>query len=142
MSMQMTKLAAGGGLAIMGGLNNLSISLFNVPITVVFMAAAGALLSFAYNVDGDDKMPRRKLFVLVLANTMLACAAVAVLPQWLGWSWNSPKIEGSLALLFAAIARFAVPWGLKVMPELAKEILSKWFRLGEYKQEARKDNDP
>lgn len=139
----MTKVAAGGGLAITGWLNNISISLFNVPVTVVAMAAAGALLSFAYNVDGDEEMPRKKLFILVMANTMLACAAVAVLPQWLGWSWNSSKIEGSLALLFAALARFVIPWGLGLVPELGKEILSKWFKLGQYNtQDTRNRNGP
>lgn len=135
----MTKVAAGGGLALTGWLNNISISLFNVPITVVAMAAAGALLSFAYNIEGDDKMPRRRLYVLVVANTMLACAAVAVVPQWMDWSWNSPKIEGSLALIFAALARFVIPLGLKLIPEMGREILSKWFKLGEYKQDPRKD---
>lgn len=139
--MTMTRAAAGGGLAMAGALNNLSITLFNVPITVVFMAAAGALLSFAYNVEGDEKMPRRKLFVLVIANTMLACAAVAVLPQWLGWDWNSPKIEGSLALLFASLARFVIPWALKLIPDIGKEVVSKWFKIGDYKQTPRKDND-
>lgn len=130
MRMTMTKAAAGGGLAITGLLNDLSISLFNVPLTVVFMAFAGAMLSFAYNIEGDEKISRRKFYGLIVANTIFACAAVAVIPQWLGWVWASPKIEGSLALLFAAIARFIVPLLLKFLPDILKRLT----KIGEYKQ--------
>lgn len=130
MRMTMTKVAAGGGLAITGLLNDLSISLFNVPVTVVFMAFAGAMLSFAYNVDGDDKISRRKFYGLIIANTIFACAAVAVIPQWMGWVWASSKVEGSLALLFAAIARFIVPLLLKFLPDILKRLT----KIGEYQQ--------
>ena len=111
-------------------LNNWSIALFNVPITVIGMAAAGSILSFAYEAEGSKpKMTRKKMYFLAVANTVLASAAVAVLPSWLGWTWVSKGgMEGSLALLVAASARFVIP-AILSMP---KELLSKFFGIGKY----------
>ncbi len=113
-----------------GMINGWSIALFNVPLTVLGMAAAGSMLSFAYTSDTDDKITKRKLYTLAISNTILATAAVAVLPGWLGWDWANSKIEGSLALLLSASARFFIP----ALIRLPSELFQKWFKLGKYNQ--------
>jgi hypothetical protein len=127
--------AAVAGAAGLGPLDSLSLVLFNVPISVVVMAAAGSLLSFAYDGDGPA-ISRKRMFFLAVTNTSLACAAVAVFPGAFGWEWASSKIEGSMALLFALSARFVAQPFIRFIPEL----LSKWLRIGKYYQGQR--NDP
>lgn len=114
--------------AMTGMLNTFTISLFNVPLNVIILAAAGCLLSYAY--DGNSEhVEKKKVYFSVLANTFTACAAVSVVPHFLGWGWYSDKMQGSVAFLFALSARFAVPFFFKVMPE----IIRRWFKIGEYK---------
>ena len=113
---------------IAGIVNDFTISLFNVPLNVIILAAAGCLLSYAY--DGySEHVQKKKFYFSVLANTFTACAAVSVVPHFMGWDWYSDKMQGSVAFLFALSARFAVPFFFKLMPE----IIRRWFRVGEYK---------
>lgn len=113
-------------------INNWSLSLFNVPVTVLGMAAAGSILSFAYDMEGGKKMTRKRLYFLAAANTVLAAAAVSLIPQWMGWTWMNQGLHGSFALLLAAVARFAIPAFLHLIPE----IISRIFRLGKYRENA------
>ena len=121
------KIVGMGGLAAAsaGVLNNVSVPLLGVPLTVIGMAAAGAYLSFAY---GKPEKNRKKLYGLAVANTFLACVAVAVLPKALGWEWTVPKIEAPLAGLFAFGARWFIPAFVESIPEWIHRIL----KLGEY----------
>lgn len=121
--------------AAAGMLNSFTISLFNVPLNVIILAAAGCLLSYAYN-ENREKVSRKKFYFSVLANTFTACAAVSVAPHLLGWSWYSDKMMGSVAFLFALSARFAVPFFFKMVPE----IIRRWFRIGEYKDTSERVN--
>lgn len=115
--------------AITGALNQSAISLFNVPLNVIILAAAGCLLSYAY--EGQPEHTQKKKFYLsVAANTLTAVAAVSVVPSFLGWGWYDDKMQGSVAFLFALSARFAVPFFFKMVPE----IMRRWFRIGEYKE--------
>lgn len=131
----------GGAALIWTWVNNVSLHLFNVSITVVFLSTVGAWLSYSY---ADDTKPstkpisRKKLYLSTITNTLLAIACVAVLPQMLGWTWYNTKIEGSVAFLFAFLARRVAPLFLEYLPE----IFRKWFRIGEYKaaQEQPKEN--
>lgn len=118
------------GISASGLINSWSIALFDLPLTVVGMAAAGSMLSFAYNMEGDKDMSRRKLYFLSVANAVFAVCITSILPDYMGWGWYSPKMEGVFALLLAAVARFAIPVGLKLFPELGRKLL----RLGEYKR--------
>lgn len=124
------------GLGMM--LNNISLSLFNLPPPVFVMAFAGAALSFAWSSDDEAELPKKKMYKLVAMNTIGAVALTAVLPGWLGWDgdWYTPKMAGSLALILAASARFIIP----ILRTLAPEIMRKWFRLGEYSTKANKEN--
>lgn len=117
--------------AVAGLLNSLTVNLFNVPLNVIMLAAAGCLLSYAYdgNAEHIEKKRKKKFYFSVLANTFTACAAVSVVPHFLGWGWYSDKMQGSVAFLFALSARFAVPFFFKMMPE----IIRRWFKIGEYK---------
>lgn len=122
------------GVATLGVANMISnafTSVFSVPLTVPMMAAAGAMLSFAYDDDASTKTKRTKKQVvfLVVANTVITTAAVAVLPEMLGWNWYSTKLQGSVALLMAASARFVIPLAIKTLPEIVR----KWFKVGEYR---------
>lgn len=107
-------------------LDEISLSLFNVPLTVVGMAAAGALLGFAYADESDEKMTRGQVYKLALANTVFTVCAVAVLPGWLGWSWYNEDIQGAFSLLLAASARFII----RVLIKLPAEIVRKYLGLG------------
>jgi len=120
---------------IAGIVNDFTISLFNVPLNVIILAAAGCLLSYAY--DGHpEHVQKKKFYFSVLANTFTACAAVSVVPHFMGWDWYSDKMQGSVAFLFALSARFAVPFFFKLMPE----IIRRWFRVGEYKDIPERDS--
>lgn len=126
-----TKTLTATGIAAigLGPLDAVSFSLFGATSTTLFMALVGAAISFAYN-EGEDAppLPKKRMYFLILANTLVSTAAVSVLPGLLGWEWYSTKIEGSVALLLAVSARFTIPLFVKTLPELIR----KWFRIGEY----------
>lgn len=113
-----------GAFASMGVVNDWSMPLFGVPLTVIGMAAAGAWLSYAY---GKPEPNRKKLYTMAVANTFVATVCVAVLPVWLGWEWTNSRIEAPLAGLFAFSARFAIQPAIDLIPAL----LRKWFKLEE-----------
>lgn len=125
----MKLLSLGVSATIAGFLNSITLSLFNVPLNVIILAAAGCLLSYAYE-GNSEHVEKKKFYFSVLANTFTACAAVSVVPHFLGWGWYSDKMQGSVAFLFALGARFAIPFFFKMMPE----IIRRWFRIGEYKE--------
>lgn len=131
----MTKILTAGALAAasMGPLDSVALHLFDVSATTIFMSLAGAILSFAYS-EGEETLPasRKRLYFLVAANTFISAAIIAVAPGILGWEWYNNKVEGSMALLLAASARFTIPLFLRTLPELFKELMRKWFGLGEY----------
>lgn len=114
----------------LGIVNDASIAAFNLPIIVPIMAAGGAMLSFAYDDDNSEttKLTKKRVIILVIANTLLTTAAVSVFPAWLGWDWYDSKLQGSLALLLAAGAKFVIPLAIRTLPE----IIRKWFKIGEY----------
>lgn len=122
------------GVATLGVANMISnafTSVFSVPLTVPMMAAAGAMLSFAYDDDNSTKtkLTKKRAMFLVIASTVITTAAVAVFPEMLGWNWYSAKLQGSVALLMAASARFVIPLAIKTLPEIVR----KWFKVGEYR---------
>jgi hypothetical protein len=129
--------AGAAGLAGLGPLDTASVYLLGVPVHVIFMSLLGAALSYAFQIEGEAPAPKRKMYFSVAANTMLASACVAVLPGLLGWDWYSSKVEGSVALLFAASARFTIPLLIKTFPE----IIRKWFRVGEYNVNKKAQNE-
>lgn len=131
----MKLLTIGASAAVTGFLNSLALTLFNVPINVVVLAAAGCLLSYAYE-GNPEHTPKKKLYFSILANTFTATAAVSVVPHFLGWGWYSDSMQGSVAFLFALAARFAVPFFFKMLPE----IIRRWFRIGEYKDVPEKND--
>lgn len=114
-----------------GMVNTFTISLFNVPLNIIMMAAAGCLLSYAYDGNSEhiENKKKTRFYFSVLANTFTAVAAVSVVPHLLGWSWYSDKMQGSVVFLFALSARFAIPFFFKMMPEIVR----RWFKIGEYK---------
>ena len=108
-----------------GFINNLTIPLLGVPLTVVVIAVGGALASFAY---GEPAKNRKTLYTLAAVNAFLASLLIAVLPQAMGWAWASPKMEPALAGLTAALLRFVVPPLISLVPDIIKKI----FKLDKY----------
>lgn len=100
--------------------NDLTLPFFGVHLTVISMAAGGAIVSFAY---GDPITSRKRLYVLALANTFLASVCVAVLPAALGWQWVQPGLQPAFAALIAAGARWFVPATITLIPEFMRKIL-------------------
>lgn len=116
--------------------NDWSIALFNVPIHVVLMALAGAVLSYGF---GDAALTRGfKLYFSMLAYAFISAVAVAILPGVFGWEWSNSRLEGPLAGAFAAAGRFVIPALLKAFPAMATELMHKWFGIGEYKRQLSK----
>lgn len=95
-------------------LNEISTSLFGVPLTVLGMSAAGAFASFAY---GKSEMSRKRLFVLAVVNTLLGAFGVAVLPAWLKWAWVTPTMQPPIAGLLAFFSRWTVPLVIEMAPQ-------------------------
>ena len=140
-----TTIATGVAAVSLSPLDAIAVSLFGVTSTTVFMALAGAVISFAYN-EGEATQPitRKKMYFLILANAFVASAAVSVLPDLMGWEWYSSKVQGSIALLLAVSARWVIPLFFKLLPEVAKEVISKWFKIGAYhapKKESPNENN-
>lgn len=132
-SMTKTLTATALAAASLGPLDSVSFTLFGTASsTTVFMALVGAAISFAYN-EGEEApaIPKKKMYFLIIANTLICTAAVSVMPGLLGWEWYSNKVEGSVALLMAVSARFIIPLFFKTLPEIVR----KWFKLKEYKGE-------
>lgn len=116
--------------------NIIPMFLFNVPLSVIFMAFVGAMLSYAW-ADEQPPLPKRKVYVGVIFYTMLTSSLVAILPHWLGWEWYDIKYQGSLAFIMAAGARFVLPAFTKMLPEIVR----KWFKIGEYNPNRKPDNE-
>jgi hypothetical protein len=111
-----------------GPINHITTPFFGVPLTVLAMAAGGALVSFAY---GEPEPSRKKLYTTAAANTFLAAIFVAVIPRAFGWAWSVPALEPAFAAGVAWMARWAVPTTIKLVPD----ILRKVFKLNKEDEE-------
>lgn len=134
--MNMKIAATGIAAGIIGAINSVTTSLFDVSGVVPFLAFTGALLSYGYEIEGYEIPKRGKKFYFVLTtNALAATAAVSVFPHFFGWEWYDPKMQGSVAFLMALGGRFIVPIFFKLLPEIVR----KWFKVGEYKQVKKED---
>jgi len=116
---------AAGGVAAAGGLNAITVPLFNVPLVTIGMAAFGALLSFSY---GRAVAKRLDLYKMAFANTFLGCALVTVLPAALNWEWmQASQLQPSLAFMLAMGARWFVPLAIEIAPAATRGALSRFF---------------
>lgn len=117
-------LVGGAATGLVGSLvfNDISLPFFGVHLTVITMAAGGAIVSFAY---GDPITSRKRLYTLAAANTFIASVSVAVLPAMLGWEWVNNGLQPALAAFIAVGARWVVPSMITMIPEFLRKI----FRL-------------
>lgn len=120
--------AGAAGAAGLGPLDSISLYLFGVPISVIFMALCGAAISHTFHLDGDKPLSKKKVYLSITGNTVVASATISFLPEMLGWDWYSPRVEGSMALVFALASRMVIPLFFKTLPEAVR----KWLRVGEY----------
>ena len=103
-------------------INNWSVPFFNVPMTVVAMAALGSLLSFAW---GEREEKKSRLYMTALASTFMGIITVAVFPDMMGWEWVNDPIKPPLAGGVALAMRFIFPNVITLLPEVLRKI----FRL-------------
>jgi hypothetical protein len=97
-----------------------NIPFFNAPITVLGMATAGSILSFAFGVSEPS---RKRLFGVAIASTFVGAAAVTVLPAAFKMEWVSPVVQAPLAFFLAFFARWIVPLLIVILPALVKRHL-------------------
>ena len=128
-----TVVTGGAVAATYGWLNNISVPLFAVPLTVIAMAAAGAYLSAS---QGTPEKKNAKFYLRHLGYLFMSVVSVSVIPNILGWDWVSPRLEGPIAGALAFSARYWVPATLELIPEIVKKV----FKLKEYKDASYNDN--
>lgn len=119
--------AGAAGLSWVAIINEWSVQLFSVPLTVVGMAAAGTLLSFGY---GPKSESRKKIYLEAMFVTFVSVCAVAVIPNVMDWTIK-PELQAPTAGVIGALGRFAVDPLIKLIPELLRKI----FRLDKAKDE-------
>ena len=123
----MKLLGFGGAVAATyGWLNDISMPLFGVPLTVIAMAAAGTFLS------ASQAKPEKKGVKFYLKHSgymFMAIVSVSIMPNIMGWDWAVPRLEGPIAGGLAFSARHWVPATIELIPEIVKKI----FKLKEYK---------
>lgn len=110
------------GASVGGLVNQWSVQLFNVPLTVVGMTVAGTLLSFGY---GPKVENRKNLYLQALFIAFLATVTVAVIPEVMDWDWVTPKLQAPLGGMLGVLGRFTIDPAIKLVPELLRKI----FRL-------------
>lgn len=101
--------------------NNVTVPLFGVPLTVLAMAAAGAMVGSGYT---DPVESRKKLYTLTLANTIFAAWFVVLIPAWQGWS-ILPIALPPLAGVIAAVNCILIPAAFKRLPSFVNKWLDK-----------------
>jgi len=112
--------------ATYGWLNDVSVPLFGVPMTVIAMAAAATYLS------ASQAKPEKKnatFYLKHLGYLFMSVVSVSIVPQLLGWDWVVPRLEGPIAGALAFSARYWIPATLELIPEIIKKL----FKLREYK---------
>lgn len=110
------------GVSVGGLINQWSIQLFNVPLTVVGMTVAGTLLSFGY---GPKIENRKNLYLQALFIAFLSTVTVAIVPEFMDWEWVTPKLQAPLGGMLAVLGRFTIDPAIKIIPEVLRKI----FRL-------------
>lgn len=111
-SVGIAALSAAAASNAMPGLNDLSVPLLGVPLTVITMSAAGAACAFAWP-QGESS--RAKLFGVFAASTFVGASCVSVIPHLFGLAWPR-ELQGALALLFGMLAPWAVPAARSALP--------------------------
>lgn len=95
-------------------INNATVPIFGVPLTVLLMATLGSLLGIGIT---DPIEPRKKLYFTICINTFFAAWFVILLPEWRGWEL-SPVAQPPLAGFLAACNAIIVPAFFKALPDL------------------------
>ncbi len=99
-----------------GAINDFSVPLLGVPLTVITMSAAGAMCAFAWP---KAEASRAKLFAVTIASTFVGAACVSVIPQLFGRDWPR-ELQGPLAFLFGLLAPWVVPAVRTAVPSFVK----------------------
>jgi hypothetical protein len=104
------------------GFDHYIVAFIGVPFTVVGMAAAGSLLSFAF---GTGEPNRFKLFATFIGATFIGAAAVTWIPALFHiWEVADP-VKPVTGFFYALFTRWAMPLLIDVFPMLFR----RWFNI-------------
>lgn len=92
-----------------------------VPFTVVGMAAAGAMMSFAF---GQTERKRFKLLATAIAATLIGAAAVTAVPEFTPLDPVSDGARPVAGFFYALFARWTMPIIIDVIPMLIRRWLN------------------
>lgn len=109
-------------------LNDVSLALLGIPITAVGMAAAGAVMSYAF---GTSERSRKKLFFVAIASTIFGAAMVTLLPALFGWELKE-EAQPPMAFVCALFSRWMVPAIKGALPAMANAAASIFNKGGGY----------
>lgn len=95
----------------------LSVPVWNVPVSVIMAALAGAGLSLFF---GDPVESRRSLAGQVLAATAFGTAVAVLTADGAGWEWAQKNIA-MFAMMSAAILRWFLPTAIEKGKQAIKD---------------------
>jgi len=108
------------------GFDSYIIAFIGVPFTVVGMAAAGSLMSFAF---GSPEPKRLKLLFTAGAATLIGAAAVTGIPALLHINQIAEPAQPVAGFFYALFTRWAMPVFIDVLPMLIR----RWLNIPEKK---------
>jgi hypothetical protein len=89
------------------------LQLFGVPLSVLLACFAGATIALAFL----PPMPRVKMFIAVMAGTMIAAYLTPLMLHWLEWSkW--PQLHGGMGFALGLLGYWGITWVFVKGPEI------------------------
>lgn len=95
-----------------------------VSLNVILGAVIGALLGVGY---ADPIVPRRRLAMVTIVNSLLAATLGAILPHVPGFGWLGKAAPAAIALVLAFVLRWALPAAIERLPGAARALLDRWI---------------
>ncbi len=87
--------------------------LFGVPLSVLLACFAGATIALAFL----PPMPRAKMFIAVIAGTMIAAYLTPLALHWLKWDqW--PQLHAGMGFALGLLAYGGITWAFVKGPEI------------------------
>lgn len=113
--------AVAGATPSLFGFDHYIIAFIGVPFTVLGMAAAGAMMSFAF---GRSERKRSKLFITAIAATLIGASAVTAVPEFTPLNPVSDAAKPVAGFFYALFTRWTMPILIDVLPTLIRRWLN------------------
>jgi hypothetical protein len=117
-----TVAGAGAASASLFGFDHYIVAFVGVPFTSVGMAAAGAMLSFAF---GKGEPNRFKLFATAVGATFIGAAAITFVPEFFHLRPVTESARPVVGFFYALFTR----WGMPVLIDVVPMLLRRWFNI-------------